>query len=78
MPRCQGGTAVKDSRLDADNTIRRRRVCESCKTSFYTWESPPHANRPGSVEVNQKLREIKTLLAQLQTAIRSIERTVTW
>ena len=77
-PRCKAETAVKDTRLDESNTVRRRRVCAACKHSFYTFEPPPHSDRPGAVGVNQKLREVKTLIAQLQVAIRSIERTVTW
>lgn len=77
-PRCQRDTSVRDTRLDTTNTVRRRRVCVACKHSFYTFEPPPHSDRPGSVEVTKKLREIKTLLDQLQVAVRSIERTVTW
>jgi transcriptional regulator NrdR family protein len=77
-PRCQSDTSVKDTRPDKANTVRRRRVCEKCNHTFYTFEPPPHSDRPGSVKVTKQLREVKTLLAQLQVAIRAIERTVTW
>ena len=37
-PMCKKSTQVKDSRSFEDNQVRRRRVCVSCKNSFYTLE----------------------------------------
>lgn len=37
-PMCKKSTQVKDSRAYEDNQVRRRRVCVSCKNSFYTLE----------------------------------------
>jgi len=36
---CGKSTQVKDSRAFDDNQVRRRRVCTSCKFSFYTLET---------------------------------------
>jgi len=36
---CGKSTQVKDSRAFEDNQVRRRRVCTSCKFSFYTLET---------------------------------------
>jgi len=36
---CGKSTQVKDSRSHEDNQVRRRRVCISCKNSFYTLET---------------------------------------
>ena len=36
---CGKSTQVKDSRAYDDNQVRRRRVCTSCKFSFYTLET---------------------------------------
>lgn len=36
---CGKSTQVKDSRAYEDNQVRRRRVCVSCKNSFYTLET---------------------------------------
>ena len=38
-PMCKKSTQVKDSRAYEDNQVRRRRVCTSCKYSFYTLET---------------------------------------
>tara|TARA_Y100000114_G_C11720402_1_gene308158 strand:+ start:324 stop:635 length:312 start_codon:yes stop_codon:yes gene_type:complete len=38
-PMCKKSTQVKDSRAYEDNQVRRRRVCTSCKYSFYTLEA---------------------------------------
>lgn len=38
-PICKKATQVKDSRSYEDNQVRRRRVCVSCKNSFYTLET---------------------------------------
>ena len=38
-PMCKKPTQVKDSRAYQDNQVRRRRVCISCKFSFYTLEA---------------------------------------
>jgi len=38
-PVCKKSTQVKDSRAFDDNQVRRRRVCTSCKFSFYTLET---------------------------------------
>lgn len=38
-PMCKKATQVKDSRAYEDNQVRRRRVCVSCKNSFYTLET---------------------------------------
>ena len=38
-PMCKKPTQVKDSRAYQDNQVRRRRVCVSCKFSFYTLEA---------------------------------------
>lgn len=38
-PVCKKSTQVKDSRAFEDNQVRRRRVCTSCKFSFYTLET---------------------------------------
>ena len=38
-PMCKKSTQVKDSRAYEDNQVRRRRVCVSCKNSFYTLET---------------------------------------
>ena len=38
-PMCKNSTQVKDSRAYEDNQVRRRRVCTSCKFSFYTLET---------------------------------------
>lgn len=37
-PHCQGDTSVKDSRPQADGTIKRRRVCRRGHTTT-TWET---------------------------------------
>ncbi len=38
-PKCNNKTETKDSRLQADNTIRRRRVCRVCGHTIRTTES---------------------------------------
>ena len=37
-PQCGGDTGVKDTRIKAGNTIRRRRVCFSCGHRMITFE----------------------------------------
>lgn len=43
-PVCQSDTSVKDSRLQANGTVKRRRVCESGH-KFNTWEGTSDATR---------------------------------
>ena len=43
-PKCNNKTETKDSRLQADNTIRRRRVCRVCGYTVRTTEVENTAN----------------------------------
>lgn len=43
-PKCNNKTETKDSRLQADNTIRRRRVCRVCGHTVRTTEVENSAN----------------------------------
>ena len=56
-PMCKKSTQVKDSRAYEDNQVRRRRVCISCKYSFYTLET----REVEKVNVNKLRRGVNQL-----------------
>ena len=49
-PKCSGKSTVADSRLTADKSVRRKRVCQKCKHIYRTLEvletSKPTATKP--------------------------------
>jgi transcriptional regulator NrdR family protein len=51
---CHSETHVKDSRLQKDGTIRRRRVCENGH-AFNTWEST--ANAQSVIEARRRAKK---------------------
>lgn len=68
-------TRVVDGRLDSDGDFKRRRVCKSCEKSYRTVEIPLGKPRhDGATNLTQKIKAAKLYLAQLQEAIRQIER----
>ena len=72
-----GATEVKDSRRKADNVVRRRRHCLSCKYRFTTYESSALLPEQREVSSQQllgrilpRLREIADLIDELDVETR--------
>ena len=59
-PKCSGKSTVADSRLTADKSVRRKRVCQKCKHIYRTLEvletSKPTAPKPKPEQPKPKLK----------------------
>ncbi len=58
-PKCKNETSVKDSRLQHDNSVRRRRVCLVCTHTLRTREiiiTDHHVHQRDAVVIPQRVK----------------------
>lgn len=77
-PKCEGRTAVRDSRSTVDGLIRRRRMCQDCDHKFTTIEVTLDHQLPSNIHtLNTSLSaSIREMLARYNNLARALERPV--
>lgn len=71
-PACRTTMKTKDSRSNADGTVRRRRVCPSCSHRLFTIEVPA-AYLPTATDLAALTRAKDTLIS-LTSRLQVVER----